>query len=534
MTDRMLKCIVQFELDCCSGLRCEWMRAYERYGCQHLSDNNEEENTMKRFFRHKKWIGDQLIEERFGYKVVLQRHPYQGKVRTGSKFWIRRRWDLEKQHNPKTYQCVTTRSNESKSSGRPTRSNTDTTIEEPWVPQRPGRSSGRYTRTNQPSLLDPAPSDRNQRNQLVQIAKKVAAKAKKHLIPQLKEHLANHREKEELYKIRKKVAVAKKNEVDQMELMATALEQEQNTTAEWNGTSLGLIELAQSTVASARKRGRDIVRGSMWAFSRAFYGCSRGGIRLRNQHVELHDALFVAGASISRRNDDTAKSVLAAAAEQTLWTTMSLHDAFVYFSRFDVTVDKYRETRASMLALLMAKGTYGSPILLPPYYLLDEFIQDKICPKRNYTYGLVGPLPLTMQTVELHPTQQNTCRQLQYGKKGIIQWKAPDIMLDSHDWTNTPGVAHHFEDRLKMEFDYYYKKEDGIEDKLIESYGEEWFEDYSLSILITTGADGTLGIAGGNSKMGSKLMDCGFMVKAAFVQPIGLVEEGYCCFGKNE
>ena len=89
MTNQLVECMVQFELDCCSGLQSEWMRAFERYGCLHLSDKNEKGNTMNRLFNHKTWIGNILVKELFGYKVVLQRHAYQGNGRTGSKYWIR-------------------------------------------------------------------------------------------------------------------------------------------------------------------------------------------------------------------------------------------------------------------------------------------------------------------------------------------------------------------------------------------------------------------------------------------------------------
>jgi hypothetical protein len=99
MTNRLVECMVQFELDCCSSLQSEWMRAFERYGCIHLSDKNEKGNTMNRFFNHKTWVGNTLVKELFGYKVVLQRHAYEGTVRTGSKYWIRRRLDLERQYN---------------------------------------------------------------------------------------------------------------------------------------------------------------------------------------------------------------------------------------------------------------------------------------------------------------------------------------------------------------------------------------------------------------------------------------------------
>ena len=126
MTNRLVECIVQFELDCCSSLQCEWMRAFERYGCLHLSDKNEKGNTMTRFFRNKSWIGNTLVKELFGYKVVLQRHAYRGNVQTGSKYWIRRRLDLERQYNTITSDRVATRSSESKSSCRSTRSSHET------------------------------------------------------------------------------------------------------------------------------------------------------------------------------------------------------------------------------------------------------------------------------------------------------------------------------------------------------------------------------------------------------------------------
>ena len=47
MTNQLVECMVQFELDCCSGLQSEWMRAFERYGCLHLSDKNEKGNTTR-------------------------------------------------------------------------------------------------------------------------------------------------------------------------------------------------------------------------------------------------------------------------------------------------------------------------------------------------------------------------------------------------------------------------------------------------------------------------------------------------------
>ena len=73
-------------------------------------------------------------------------------------------------------------------------------------------------------------------------------------------HLTSAKDGKIHYKIRTRVAVAKQKEVDQMEMMAVALEHEQDTTTVWTGTSTAFLALARSTVASARKTSREVVR----------------------------------------------------------------------------------------------------------------------------------------------------------------------------------------------------------------------------------------------------------------------------------